>query len=88
MTAPTDTGPDGRPVDWRDLALCAQVDLGMFYPRKGQSPGPAKKICRGCEVRAECLAFALEHDEQFGVWGATSAHERRTMKRRQRARKR
>ncbi|WP_407672362.1 WhiB family transcriptional regulator [Parafrankia discariae] len=32
-------------------------------------PREAKRICSGCEVRAECLEYALENDERFGIWG-------------------
>ncbi len=49
-------------------------------PRRG-STREAKKICTGCEVRAECLAYALAHDERFGIWGGLSERERRRLKR-------
>ncbi|MDX6335165.1 MAG: WhiB family transcriptional regulator, redox-sensing transcriptional regulator, partial [Streptosporangiaceae bacterium] len=48
---------------------------------KGGSTREAKKVCRGCEVRVECLEYALEHDERFGIWGGLSERERRRMKR-------
>ncbi|WP_336873902.1 WhiB family transcriptional regulator [Rhodococcus qingshengii] len=38
---------------------------------------PAKRVCAGCEVRVDCLAFALANDERFGVWGGLTASERR-----------
>lgn len=62
---------------WKDYALCAQVDPEIFYPEAGGSVRIAKRICRGCEVRTECLAYALEHHERFGVWGGLSERERR-----------
>jgi WhiB family transcriptional regulator, redox-sensing transcriptional regulator len=34
-----------------------------------------------CEVRAECLEYALENDERFGIWGGLSERERRRIKR-------
>ena len=41
----------------------------------------AKRVCMSCEVRAECLEYALEHDERFGIWGGLSERERRRLKR-------
>lgn len=71
-----------RPGDWRDLALCAEIDPELFFPEKGESSGPAKRVCAGCEVRAECLQYALDHGERFGVWGGLSERERRELGRR------
>jgi WhiB family transcriptional regulator, redox-sensing transcriptional regulator len=66
--------------DWRDAALCREVDPDLFFPEKGESALPAKSVCRSCEVRAECLDFALEHDERFGIYGGLSERERRRLK--------
>jgi WhiB family transcriptional regulator, redox-sensing transcriptional regulator len=66
---------------WQDRALCAQTDPEAFFPEKGGSTREAKKICLGCEVRAECLDYALAHDERFGIWGGLSERERRRLKR-------
>lgn len=66
---------------WRDNALCAQTDPEAFYPDKGGSTREAKKICLGCEVRHECLQWALDRDERFGIWGGLSERERRRLKR-------
>jgi len=66
---------------WQDRALCAQTDPEAFFPEKGGSTREAKRVCRGCEVRAECLEYALEHDERFGIWGGMSERERRRLKR-------
>lgn len=74
-----------RPVTddlaWHDLALCAETDPEAFFPEKGGSTREAKRVCRSCEVRAECLEYALEHDERFGIWGGMSERERRRLKR-------
>lgn len=74
-------GESGEP-DWHDRALCAQTDPEAFFPEKGGSTREAKKICTGCEVRAECLSYALANDERFGIWGGLSERERRRLKRR------
>jgi WhiB family transcriptional regulator, redox-sensing transcriptional regulator len=68
-------------LGWEDRALCAQTDPDAFFPEKGGSTREAKRVCRSCEVRAECLEYALEHDERFGIWGGMSERERRRIKR-------
>ena len=67
-----------RPA-WHDLARCAETDPEMFFPEKGESVRPAKRVCAGCEVRAECLQDALDRGERFGVWGGLSERERRVL---------
>ncbi len=68
--------------EWQERALCAQTDPEAFFPEKGGSTREAKRICAGCEVRSECLEYALGHDERFGIWGGLSERERRRLKRR------
>ncbi len=65
---------------WQDRALCAQTDPEAFFPEKGGSTREAKRICTGCEVKAECLDYALANDERFGIWGGLSERERRRLK--------
>ncbi|MFC0674474.1 WhiB family transcriptional regulator [Brachybacterium hainanense] len=74
-------GDDGE-LSWQERALCAQTDPEAFFPEKGGSTREAKKVCVSCEVRAECLEYALENDERFGIWGGLSERERRKLKRR------
>ena len=54
---------------------------GLISQLTGGSTREAKKICVGCEVRAECLSYALANDERFGIWGGLSERERRRLKR-------
>ena len=63
-------------------ALCAQTDPEAFFPEKGGSTREAKRVCQSCDVRAECLEYALAHDERFGIWGGLSERERRRFKKR------
>lgn len=67
---------------WQERALCAQTDPEAFFPEKGGSTREAKKVCVSCEVRAECLEYALANDERFGIWGGLSERERRKLKKR------
>ena len=68
--------------EWQDQALCAQTDPEAFFPEKGGSTREAKKVCLTCEVRQECLEYALGNDERFGIWGGLSERERRKLKKR------
>ncbi len=68
-------------LSWQEQALCAQTDPEAFFPEKGGSTREAKRICVGCEVRAQCLEYALLHDERFGIWGGLSERERRRVRR-------
>lgn len=71
---------DAVELDWQEQALCAQTDPEAFFPEKGGSTREAKRICQACSVRDECLEYALEHDERFGIWGGLSERERRRLK--------
>ncbi len=75
-------GPDARQPTWHDEALCAETDPEAFFPEKGGSTREAKKVCIRCDVRPECLDYALAKDERFGIWGGLSERERRRLKRR------
>ena len=89
---PVDLGVPGvrRPVEldddnalsWQTDALCAQTDPEAFFPEKGGSTREAKRICQVCEVKADCLEYALAHDERFGIWSGLSERERRKLKKR------
>jgi WhiB family redox-sensing transcriptional regulator len=69
---------------WQERANCLGVDPDLFFPERGASTKEAKGVCGGCEVRLECLEYALRHGEKFGIWGGMSERERRRL-RRQRA---
>ena len=73
-------GDDGA-NRWQERANCLGVDPDLFFPERGASTREAKGVCRGCEVRAECLEYALAHGEKFGIWGGLSERERRRVRR-------
>ena len=75
-------GTEADAQSWQERALCAETDPEAFFPEKGGSTREAKKICTGCEVKAECLEYALANDERFGIWGGLSERERRRLRRR------
>ncbi len=80
--------PEAEQLDpaqrWQERANCLGVDPDLFFPERGASTREAKAVCKGCEVRGECLEYALAHGEKFGIWGGLSERERRRV-RRQRA---
>ena len=59
---------DVEEMSWQERALCAQTDPEAFFPEKGGSTRDAKRVCLSCEVRVECLDYAMEQDERFGIW--------------------
>ena len=77
-----------QPVDWQGKARCAEVDPEIFFPERGGSSKAARAVCSNCEVRAQCLEYALNNKEQFGIWGGTSERERRRLRKERAARAR
>ncbi|MFG3660914.1 WhiB family transcriptional regulator [Streptomyces sp. NPDC047706] len=76
-------------MDWREQALCGGADPDLFFPIGDTSSRPteaqtalAKTVCRRCPVIRECLSWALAADPPDGVWGGTTADERRAMRQR------
>lgn len=82
---------EGSPeADWRQRAACRDVtDPEVFFPIGNTGPAldqieAAKRICRPCVVRRHCLNWALETNQDTGVWGGLSEDERRELTRAQR----
>src|SRR6188472_3108903 len=68
-------------TDWRESAICKQVDPQLWFPEKaGDNGEEAKRVCRRCPVRSDCLESALADDEQYGIWGGASPDERRKIR--------
>jgi WhiB family redox-sensing transcriptional regulator len=66
---------------WMDRARCLEVGPAFHFPEKGESTREAKKICFACEVRADCLAYAMGNNERYGIFGGMSERERSRLKR-------
>ncbi len=64
-------------MSWREQAACRTVEPDVFFPERGESVAAAKRVCAGCPVRDECLEFAEETLQKFGVWGGLSERQRR-----------
>ncbi|MDD5710738.1 MAG: WhiB family transcriptional regulator [Candidatus Colwellbacteria bacterium] len=81
-----DEGWEGFPftpidLEWQDQANCRGSDSDLFFLERGKSSQSAKVICRECQVREECLEFAINTGQRFGVWGGLSERERRRVRR-------
>lgn len=68
---------------WQHLANCIGLPPEWFFPERGDAVGEgsdyraAKEVCRGCEVRQECLEYAqTEPIEKWGLWGGLTSRER------------
>jgi WhiB family redox-sensing transcriptional regulator len=68
---------DGSVANWWELGKCRDIDTAIFFSEDGASDSYAKEICAVCPVKTVCLAYALFNNERFGIWGGTTAHERR-----------
>ena len=79
---------------WQAQGACRDMDSNLFY-YEDQERGPAKEarianakaVCEGCKVKTECLEFALQINEQYGIWGGLTPEERYTLKRRRQRQK-
>ena len=65
---------------WRELAACRSTDLGVFFPERGESAGPARQVCSACPVRQPCLDYAITNRITHGVWGGLTERERRVLR--------
>jgi WhiB family redox-sensing transcriptional regulator len=71
---------------WFDHAACRGTDVALFHPERGDTgvEAQARKVCATCPVRDQCLTHAVTHHEIHGIWGGTSARERRRLRHRAR----
>lgn len=75
--------PTSDPLDTRFMleAACVGTDPESYFPvGQGMSVTPAvKKVCGGCPVAEECLAYAITTDVE-GWWAATTHQQRRSLR--------
>lgn len=67
----------GVSMDWVEQARCRGLEAERFFVRGAVQAKQAIRVCDRCEVKAECLAYALEHEVDFGVWGGLTERQRR-----------
>ena len=64
---------------WRELAACRGTDLEVFFPGRGESAEPARRVCAACPVRQPCLDYAIANRIVHGIWGGLTGRERRAL---------
>ncbi|MFE1441125.1 WhiB family transcriptional regulator [Streptomyces sp. NPDC058739] len=84
MTVPLSTSPAG--LDWRSRAACVGEDPELFFPLSDSAASEAqaaqaRAVCRRCPVLVSCRTWAIDHGEDDGIWGATTASQRRAIRR-------
>lgn len=72
---------------WRDLGSCLDHTGDLFFPAgetglAAEQAEAAKSICSDCPVQIDCLGYAVETGQRFGVWGGTTEEERARLRRR------
>lgn len=67
---------------WQAQAACRRLDPDWWFSTQPQATAKARKTCRGCPVRQQCLSAALADPTLSGMWGGTTGRERRRMRRR------
>lgn len=84
-------------MNWRHRAACRpgrplptvrgrRVGPELFFALSPDRTAAAKTVCAGCEVREQCLAYAVSTGQDTGVWGGLTDTERRALRRRDRGR--
>lgn len=66
-----------RDEEWKLDGLCNEIGGELWYPESDSKA--AREVCARCPVRQQCLDYALANGEQEGIWGGTSANQRRHM---------
>ena len=72
---------------WRNVAICRDTDPDLFFPVGTTGYAfvqidRAKQVCGECPAQGDCLEYALETNQDSGIWGGTSEEERRALRRR------
>ena len=71
---------DERP--WVVFSACRDADPDFFFPATREEEEHALAICATCPVRLDCLEYALEARERFGIWGGLTEKQRKRLLRR------
>lgn len=71
-------------TSWMHESRCRGVNPAQFFPSDGLGVEAAQRVCAACEVRVDCLEYALTNRIEHGVWGGASERERRRILRRRR----
>lgn len=72
---------------------CTTADPELFFPISSvgvtaRQARKAQQVCGRCQVRQECLDFAVRAGEMNGIWGGILPEDRIRMRREETARRR
>lgn len=72
--------------NWRLAAICNGSNAELFFPigstgHAVEMISAAKDVCKECTVAEPCLEFALDTNQEAGVWGGYTEEERRSIRR-------
>jgi WhiB family redox-sensing transcriptional regulator len=73
--------------EWMEHAACRETDAEMFFPvgttgASLEQINRAVAICSVCNALDQCLNFALQTNQEFGVWGGYAEDDRRRLRKR------
>ncbi|MFH8801007.1 WhiB family transcriptional regulator [Streptomyces sp. NPDC017936] len=81
----TDIAAGNAARKWLREAACVSEDPELFFPPAERETDPqvarARAVCRRCRVLLACRSWAIEQGEDAGIWGATTARQRRAISR-------
>jgi WhiB family redox-sensing transcriptional regulator len=68
-------------TNWRAAGACLSADPDLFFPiavgtAADDQVSQALRVCGDCQVRRQCLDFAMQTGEASGIWGGTTPEER------------
>jgi len=86
MSVMTNPVPGFNRGEWRDQAACRHTDPELYFPAGSAGAAldqieAAKAVCRVCPVQGPCLQYALDTNQDDGVWGGRDEKERRRLRR-------
>ncbi len=70
--------------DWHKRAACTDSVPELFFAPTGEvltddQAEAARSICNACEVSLQCLKWAVDKPERFGMWGGKTEQERKEL---------
>lgn len=64
---------------WQEEGACRGADVEIFFSVDEEDQQRALEFCARCDVRQDCLEFAIENREMYGIWGGMSESDRRSL---------
>lgn len=64
---------------FQNLAACTPADEHIMFSELASKVARAKAICASCPVASQCLAFAIDDNIEFGIFGGMTPNERKAL---------